>query len=88
MNIKAFLLLVRMFFSNFFMGLGYLLQLSGVLAIGGLFLGGIYVVFVKSIAIGLMMIGATVVGGWINQIVSGLLMAAGMGVITVGIKEE
>jgi hypothetical protein len=79
---------MRGFFLMLFMGLGYLLQFGGGLALAGVFFYGIYVLFAKSIAIGLMMIGGAVVGGWIIQIVSGLLFAAGMGAATIGVKEE
>lgn len=71
-----------------FMGLGYLLQIGGGLALAGVFFFGIYVLFAKSIAVGLIMVGGSVVGGWIIQIVSGLLFAAGMGAATIGVKEE
>ena len=71
-----------------FMGLGYLLQFGGGLALVGVFFYGIYALFAKSIAGGLMMIGAAVVGGWIIQIVSSLLIAAGMGAATIGVKDE
>jgi hypothetical protein len=79
---------MRGFFLMLFMGLGYLLQFGGGLALAGVFFYGIYVLFAKSIAIGLMMIGGAVVGGWVIQIVSGLLFAAGMGAATIGVKEE
>jgi len=79
---------MRGFFLMLFMGLGYLLQFGGGLALAGLFFYGIYALFAKSVAVGLMMIGAAVVGGWIVQIVSGLLIAAGMGAATIGVKEE
>lgn len=68
--------------------LGYLLRFGGSLVIVGVFFYGIYALFAKSIAIGLMMIGAAVVGGWIIQIVSGLLLASAVGAAVVGAKEN
>lgn len=35
-----------------------------------------------------MMIGGAVVGGWIIQIVSGILVVLGSGVATIGVKDE
>ncbi|MDR4516627.1 MAG: hypothetical protein MRK00_04480 [Nitrosomonas sp.] len=71
-----------------FMGLGYLLQVGGGFFLAGVFFYGIYILFFKSITIGLMAIGGAVVGGWIVQLVSNLLFAVGMGVATIGFKEE
>ncbi len=71
-----------------FMGIGYLLQIGGGLALTGLFVFGIYTLFATSVAEGLMMIGAAVIGGWMIQIVSGLLFAAGLGAAAIGVKDE
>lgn len=79
---------MRGFFLMLFMGLGYLLQFGGGLVLVGVFFYGIYALFAKSVALGLMLIGAAVVGGWVVQIVSGLLIAAGMGAATIGVKDE
>lgn len=79
---------MRAFFMMLFTGFGFLLQFGGGLALAGVFFYGIYVLFAKSIAIGLMMIGAAVVGAWVIQFVSGLLFAAGMGAATIGVKDE
>jgi hypothetical protein len=79
---------MRGFFMMLFMGLGYLLQFGGGFALMGLFIYGVYTLFATSIAGGLMMIGGAVVGGWVIQIISGLLIAAGVGAATIGVKDE
>ena len=71
-----------------FVGVGYLLQFIGGFALAGIFFYGIYTFFATFIAIGLMMIGGAVVGGWIIQIVSGILIAMGVGAATIGLKDE
>lgn len=71
---------MRGFIGLFFMGLGLLLQFGSGLALAGLFFFGIYFAFAKSLAIGLMIIGGSVVGGWIVTIVVWVLMAAGAAV--------
>lgn len=71
-----------------FVGIGYLLQLIGGFVLVGMFFYGIYTLFATSIAVGLMMIGGAVVGGWIVQIVSGILISMGDGAATVGLKDE
>lgn len=71
-----------------FIGAGYLLQFIGGFALVGIFFYGIYILFATSIATGLMMIGGAVVGGWIIQIVSGVLIAMGAGAATIGLKDE
>jgi hypothetical protein len=60
------------------MGAVWLIYFGGGLALAGVFIYGIYVLFAKSIGFGLMLIGASVVGGWLLMIVFGLLMAAAM----------
>lgn len=72
----------------FFVGLGYLLQIIGGFALIGIFFYGIYTFFATSIAIGLMMIGGAVVGGWIVRIVSVLLIAMGAGAAVIGARNE
>ncbi len=79
---------MRVFFLMLFTWLGYLLQFGGGLALVGLLIYGVYALFFKSVAVGLMMIGGAVVGGWIVQIVSRLLIAAGVGAATIGVKED
>ena len=71
-----------------FMTVGYLLQIIGIFILGGMFLYGIYTLFATSIAVGLMIIGGVVVGGWILQIVSGILIAMGAGAARIGLKDE
>ena len=71
-----------------FVGLGYLFQLLGGFVLVGMFFYGIYTLFATSIGIGLMMIGGAVVGGWIIQIISGILIALGAGAATIGVKDE
>ncbi len=60
------------------MGAVWLIYIGGGLALAGLFIYGIYVLFAKSIGFGLMLIGASVVGGWLIQILFGLLMATAL----------
>lgn len=69
-------------------GTGYLFQYLGGFVLIGMFFYGIYTLFTTSIATGLMTIGAVVVGGWVIQIVSGILIAMGAGVAKVGVKDE
>jgi hypothetical protein len=64
-----------------FFGTGWLLQILGGLGILGLFIYGIYTLFANSIIVGLVLIGASVVGGWVIRFVSGLLMLAGAAAI-------
>lgn len=79
---------MRGFLLTIFMGAGYLLRIVGGFALMGLFFYGIYVFFAKSIAIGLMMIGGAVVGGWVVQIVSTILIGLSIGAATIGLKDE
>jgi hypothetical protein len=59
--------------------IGMAIQFVGGFAVVALFFAGIYTLFVKSVALGLMCIGGAVVGAWIVKILSGLiLMIAGM----------
>lgn len=68
------------------MKLGTIIFMIGQLVVGGLgslaiiilFFSGIYILFAKSIALGLMLIGASVVASWIIYLLSGSLMALGM----------
>jgi hypothetical protein len=62
------------------MGLGFLLQFGGGLALAGLFFFGIYIAFAKSLGIGLMIIGGAAVCSWILTIVVGLTFAIGAAV--------
>jgi hypothetical protein len=79
---------MRGFIVMIFMGLGLLLQFGGGLALVGLLIYGVYAIFAKSLAVGLMLIGAAVVGGWVVKIASGLLMAAGVGAASIGAKDD
>jgi len=69
------------------MGLRMFVQLVGSFALISLFIYGVYTLIVSSIAMGLMMIGASVVGGWVIQLLSGILLAAVIGTATIGVKE-
>ncbi len=71
-----------------FFGTGWLLQILGGLGIFGLFIYGIYALFVDSIIGGLVFIGASVVGGWVIRFVSGLLMLAGTATIGANNSEN
>lgn len=79
---------MRVYVSLFFMGLSYLLMFVGGLAVIALLFAGIYTLFVKSISHGLMMIGGAVVGGWVIQIISSLLVVASTWSATIGYKNE
>ena len=57
--------------------LGFFLRFVGGIALVGMLVYGVYFLFAKSVLIGLMIIGAFVVGGWVINIVSGLLTVAG-----------
>ena len=65
-------------------GVAFLLKFLGGFLLLGCFLYGIYALFAVSIAFGFMMIGAAVVGGWVISIMSGLLLAAAVGVGSLG----
>ncbi len=56
---------------------GWLLQMLGGPVFFGLFFYGIYILFADSVVAGLLLIGASVVVGWIHHFVGGLLMLAG-----------
>lgn len=77
-----------MFCSMLLMGLGYSVRFGGRLAMAGLVLGGIYVLFAKSIVIGLVMISAAGVGVWIFEFISRRLISVGIAVNPLGIYEE
>lgn len=66
---------------------GYLLQHVGGVVLFGLLIYGIYIFFATSMTFGLMLIGVAVMGGWIIQIVSGLLMTLGLSAVTIGVKK-
>lgn len=68
---------MREFFGGLLTTIGFLLQVVGGFAVFGLFIYGVYTLFVTSIAVGLMMIGGAVVGAWVVSLVSGLCIAAG-----------
>lgn len=74
---------MREFFAMFFIGLVYLLQFGGHLALAVLFFYGIYIFFAESIVLSLMMISDIMIGGWVIQIIIGLLYAAGAGLIAI-----
>ncbi len=66
-------------------GAGYLTYFLGGIVLVGLFFYGIYTLFATSVAYGLMMLGATMVGGWMLQLVSGILIGIGNGLAaTIG----
>ena len=69
-----------------FIGLGWILRILGGLALFGVLIYGVYALFAKSILFGFMLIGGAVVGGWVIQILSGLLFLAGAGAATIGAK--
>lgn len=69
-------------------GLGYLLMILGGFAVGGLFFYGIYYTLFQSVANGLMLIGASVVGTFVVRLISGLLMAAGTAIGSKAIERE
>lgn len=69
-------------------GLGYLLYFASGLAIFGVFLYGIYVLFAKSVAVGLMLIGGAVVSSLVVNLVAGILVAAGGGAAALLAKAE
>lgn len=60
------------------MGAVWLIYIGGGLILAGVLIYGVYALFTKSIGFGLMLIGASVVGGWLIQILFGLAMATAM----------
>lgn len=68
---------MRKVISTVCFGVALILQYLGGIALTGLFFYGIYTLFVTSMSLGLMMIGAGVVGGWIVYIVAGVLYTIG-----------
>lgn len=63
---------------GFGMGLGFaamLVRVLGGLALGAAFIYGIYTLVAVSVGGGLMIIGACVVGGWLLNLLSGVLSA-------------
>lgn len=61
-----------------FFGFAYfVVYFSGGIAILGIFISGIYVIFSESVLFGLAMIGAALVASWILPIIAGLIMALG-----------
>ena len=56
-------------------------RFAGGFAVIGLFLAGVYTLFVDSAAEGLMMIGGAVVGGFIVSLVSGILLAVALSTV-------
>ncbi|ALP54931.1 hypothetical protein Tel_16885 (plasmid) [Candidatus Tenderia electrophaga] len=79
---------MRFAIMTLFLGLGYLLQVFGGIALLAIFIFGIYTLFTTSMATGLMLIGGVVVGAWILQIISALLITIGTGAAAIGIKDE
>ncbi len=69
---------------NLGMGLGF----AGGLALFGLIIAGVYTLFADSFGNGLMMIGGAVVGGWILNLVSGVLMVSGAAIAGSTIERE
>lgn len=67
----------------------WLLYGAGAFALAALFFYGVYVIFAQSIGFGLMLIGASVVGGWLLQLAYSLLwaitLATGAGVVGVAV---
>ncbi len=65
---------------NLGMGLrlvGTFVRFVGGFALCGLLIVGVYTLFADSAATGLMMIGGAFVGGWILNLVSGMLIVSG-----------
>jgi hypothetical protein len=65
---------------NLGMGLrlvGTFVRFVGGFVLCGLLIAGVYTLVVESVAIGLMMIGGALVGAWILNLVSGVLMVSG-----------
>jgi hypothetical protein len=54
---------------TFIIGAGWLIYIAAYLAITGVFIYGIYVLFATSIALGLMIIGASVVVGFVIRFI-------------------
>lgn len=79
---------MRMMIFMALVGLGWLLRILGGLALVGVLICGVYALFAKSILFGFMLIGGAVVGGWVIQLVSGLLFLAGAGAATIGAKRS
>ncbi|MBL8370410.1 MAG: hypothetical protein JNK28_03370 [Burkholderiaceae bacterium] len=69
-------------------GAGWLLQMFGGITVVVLLIYGIYALFAKSVIGGLVLIGASVVLGWVIRFFSGLLMLAGAGAATIGAKRS
>lgn len=67
----------------------WLLYIAGAFILAALFFYGIYVLFAQSIGFGLMLIGASVVGGWLLQLAYSLLwaitLATGAGIAGVAV---
>ena len=53
------------------------MRFVGGFVLCGLLIAGVYTLVVESVAIGLMMIGGALVGAWILNLVSGVLMVSG-----------
>jgi hypothetical protein len=68
--------------------LGMLLRWVGGLACVVAFIAGVIAVFRTSLGFGLMIIGGAVVGAWILQIASMMILGAGLAVMTVGVKDN
>ena len=76
---------------NLGMGLrlvGTFVRFVGGFALCGLLIVGVYTLFADSAATGLMMIGGAVVGGWILNLVSGVLMVSGAAIARSTIERE
>lgn len=58
-------------------GLGFLVYLGSGIVLPCIFFYGIYAIFAKSVAVGLMLIGAATVGSFISLFAAGLLMTFG-----------
>lgn len=75
-------------FAMFLMGIGHLIFVAGAFGMFGLFIYGIYYALFQSIQVGLMLIGASMVGTFIFRLVSWLLMAGGAKLVAVAADRE
>jgi len=71
-----------------FFWLGMLLRFVGGFALVGIFVYGVYALFAETIGLGLLLIGASVVGSWVIHLVTGLLMVTGVGLTKLTTNNE
>ena len=64
--------------------LSWVVQFIGGIALAAMFFGGIYVFIMKSVLIGLAMIGGSMVGAWVINIIAGMLLIAATACIDLG----